>query len=83
MYREEGERGYKCIFGGGRGYLRGPEVGGAIIGWALGSFWWVGRGGFVSLNGLAWDHLSVHHSLGGWVILGYLWASHGFHKTQP
>ena len=63
------------MWGGGRGYLRGPEVGGAIIGWALGSFWWVGRGGFVSLNGLAWDHLSVHHSLGGWVILGYLWAS--------
>ena len=27
MYREEGERGYKCCLGGGRGYLRGPEGG--------------------------------------------------------
>ena len=36
----------------------------------------VGRGGYVSQSGLAWDHFSVHFTWVGHSFRGYLWASH-------
>jgi len=79
MYREEGERGYKCIFGGGRGYLRGPLGGridpGAIIGWALGWYWWAEEG--LSVRVALLGIISVSISLAsGRVIL--VWVPLGF-----
>ena len=88
MYREEeGEK--VCIFGEGGGTYRvllgGRISPGAIIGWALGWYWWAEEGNCQSEWPCLGSFFSVHFTWVGHSFRGYLWASHRvlFHKTQP
>ena len=82
MYREEGERGYKCVFGGREGVLTGSFGGSDRSGGhhrvGIGV---VGTGGPRRVCQSEWPCLGsfqcpFHLQAGGSFLFGYLWASH-------